>query len=871
MRSVSRWALLVLIPLLCIAGVAGDAQAQWTIAAPNLLKATDTTGAMQFHNGILWAGGNELWSSLDSGRTWQKNVAFPNALISDIAFYDKLHGMVATLDMGFFFTINGGLSWLQKDPPSPGTHRSFVKVGYVGSNSILLAPTIDGQFYISPDGGVTWNNPISSGNNSVNSFAVAEDGAIYADGVSGSSGSAFHSTDLGQTWSATTGTYNNDAWSISADSCDPKRLYLANEEWQETGNTSNFYLSTDGGQSWQSTDSHAAPYLSGAMSTTTDGIFLGTTDGSGIHRSMDRGLTWKNIGGPNIKQDTRNLATVNDNFVLATDTSGTIWVTMNGGGGIGDSVASAPAGTINFDSTRLFTTDTLTCNPIQRSMQIVRTGCPVPYLLFSVLGGPDSASYEIDSTTHDSIYISFLPQKNGANNALLIGHRDDGTFDTVHLSGFVSQYSGAFTMSPDSLFANDTLKCDSLTLPAALKFSGCRPPSLLHIGIIGPDAGSFHITDSTNDSLHLLWSSQKPGTQHAWIVAQLSNGQSDTVVVLGGFSATDSLAYSYAPHNLFTTDTLFVACSPVQSAKINFYDTDCIWPTVTSEHISGPDSADYTISDSIVSPITALDSVTIQFFPKDTGLRSAVYEIMLNDGTIITVPLSGVGIAQHILSPTSSNEKMDTIGGTVGVPITINGLERAETIEMVIHYQAPDLVYDSSVDTRGVKVDVPGEQWSGRSLLRIPNAQPGTVTAYARFNVFSDTNYDPLVTFDSVTVPSEFAACEYVLPVPITDTIFPIEGCSIPILSQFVHLNKFPTFNVEPNPSSGTIQLASSLDLGNVWIEVYDMLGSERGQFSATLTKNAPATLSLPFENGLYFLRIVSSVDDENLTVIINK
>jgi photosystem II stability/assembly factor-like uncharacterized protein len=867
MRTYSRWSLVVLIPLLCIPGLS---RAQWNIAAPALLKATDTVGAMQFHDGIVWAGGNTLWSSLDSGKTWQQNVAFPTASISDIAFYDKLHGMVATLDKGFFITVNGGLSWLQ---PQQFSKANIIKVGYDGSNSILLALTIDALFIYSTDGGVNWGTHFTYPDSTTisHAFAVAEDGTIYANCFNKNYGFVAVSTDTGQSWYSMPGTFNGGSWTVSVDSCDPKRLFVGDEEaFGPTDSISSFYLSTDGGQNWQITDTHHAPYLSGTISTTTDGIVIGTVNGSGsgVRRSMDRGMTWKDIGGPNICTETRNLTTINDNFVLAVDSGGNIWLTTNGGG---DSVQSQPAGTLTLAPNQIFSKDTVTCNPIQRAISIVRSGCPVPRLISEIISGPDSASFRIDSVGIDSIYITILPQTIGAKKAVLIGQLDNDSQQIVQLGGYVSQYAGTFTISPNTLFTNITISCESITAGVALTSSGCRPPSLTHIGITGPDANSFRIVDSTSDSIYVIWTSQIPGAQTAWLVAQLSNGQLDSIP-LQGFSKTTPVTYNLTPSSLFNADSLYYSCSSPTSEKLILTFSACIWPNVDSEHISGPDSGDYSITSPIVSPVSALDSVTILFSPTDTGLRPAVYKITLNDGTVIDVPLSGVGLTTHILSLSSANQKTDTVGGTIAVPITINGLAHSETVDVVLHYPVADMDYVGSVDLTGKSVDVTAPPWFGRSLLQIPNAAPGAVAAYAKFNVFSDTNYLPFVTFDSVTVPTSIAVCQYKLPLPITDTITPMEGCGIQLLSQWIHTGKPIVLNFAPNPTSdGSVMLTSSENLSDARIEVYDMLGSERRAFPTSLKANVPTTVSLPFESGLYFLRVMSSEGTINLRVMIDK
>ncbi len=659
MRIFCRWSLLVLIPLFIVVGVS---YAQWTNIAPDLVPAgAGFSGAMQFNDGIVWAGGSTLWSSRDSGKTWQQSKALPEAQIADIAFYDQLHGLVATEDQGLFVTIDGGNTWKQELKTA-----NLVKVGYDGSNQHLIALDIDGPIHTSMDGGNTWGGSALY-NGTFHSFAVAQDGTIYVEGDTSSTslGSVLFSNDYGNTWNVTAGTYNGDSWTLAVDSCDSKRLYLTNEEWQEPDSlVSHFYVSLDGGQSWQTTDTKAKPYLSGSMSTTNDGVFVGTQDGSGVHRSMDRGLSWKPIGGPSNNPDTRNIAAINDDIVLAADGSGNIWLTTNGGG---DSVASAAAGSLVLSPASLFDNDSLQCTSVVRSIRIVHGGCGSPSLDSTFISGPNSGSYQINSISNDSITVTLQPQS--------------------------------------------------------------------------------------------------VGTQNAWLVGLLNNGNSDTV----------------------------------------FFD--------------------------------------------------------------------GVGIAAHTLSMVASSSiaSTDTIGATVELPITIDGLAHAETVEMVLQYPLPDLEYLGSFDPSGNPVDVPGASWPGRALLKIPNAKSDTIAAYAHFNVFSDTAYDPIVTFDSVNVLTASASCEYSSPPAVSTTIIPLEGCGDQLLSQWFHLGKAPLFGIIPNPSNGSLQLTSSITLGDVWVDVYDVLGKEQCEIPVSLMKDCPAALNLPFESGLYFLRISSSAGHADLRVMISK
>ncbi|HZK75979.1 MAG TPA: T9SS type A sorting domain-containing protein, partial [Candidatus Kapabacteria bacterium] len=398
----------------------------------------------------------------------------------------------------------------------------------------------------------------------------------------------------------------------------------------------------------------------------------------------------------------------------------------------------------------------------------------------------------------------------------------------------------------------------------------CRPPFPTQFQISGRDSDSFHIADSSSDSISIEWTSQKPGAQQAYLIAVLADGTRDSVA-LAGFSTTAPLRFSVSPQRLFPLDSDYINCTSSVDT-IHILADACLWPRVKSEGIAGMDSMDYSISHPLAQ-FDSSNSIAILFTPIDTGLRAATYELRLDNDTLITIPLAGVGLATRKLSlaASSTNQKTDTIGGMVAVPITVDGLAHAETIELVLHYPLADLDYMGSFDLLGTKVDIPGEQWPGRSKLRITGAMDGTIAAYAHFNVFSDTAYNPQITFDSLDVPTALTPCEYVPPPEVTSEIIPMQGCGIQMLSRWVHLGQRPVFGIRPNPSSGAITVTSSMDVGDVSIEVYDMLGTERAHFNLLLSNDAPATLSLPFESGLYYVRVISEAGASNVPIIIKR
>ena len=222
------------------------------------------------------------------------------------------------------------------------------------------------------------------------------------------------------------------------------------------------------------------------------------------------------------------------------------------------------------------------------------------------------------------------------------------------------------------------------------------------------------------------------------------------------------------------------------------------------------------------------------------------------------------------LTFTTADELTDTIGNSVSVPITIDGFIQPEHVNLVLHYDTT-LRYQGSFDALNTKLDIPGEQWSGRSELNIAMAQSGVVAGYAQFAVFVDSGAKLSVTFDSLKVLSASSSCEYVLPAAVTSIITPPSGCGAEILSELLENGQLPEFSIRPNPTMGDVELTSSLDLGNADVEIYDMLGMQRGELFVMLKKDAPATFSLPDAAGIYYIRIHSIAGVRSMSVVVTK
>ncbi len=317
------------LTLLLLSVAAGGARAQWTKVAPNLVgPESQRIGAICVSHGVLWAGATALFSSTDTGKTWNQSSTFPVEEISDIAFYDSLTGLVGTYSGGAFLTQDGGQTWNIVIQPSG---QPDCRVAFNGSASVMHDLNTDGTLSTSTDRGSTWKTQ-----NFVNeglTFAIGADKTIYVF-TSGTSGWINNSTDLGKTWSGNGGGTDADSQGLAADSCDIHKLYLINENTRDrTNNTTKIEVSPDGGKTWQTNSSHQLDYYSGSIANTAQVAYV-TTDagGNGVLRSTDAGTSWKSIGGPMTNYDTRSIALVNNNIVLVLDSNGSVWRTKNSGG-----------------------------------------------------------------------------------------------------------------------------------------------------------------------------------------------------------------------------------------------------------------------------------------------------------------------------------------------------------------------------------------------------------------------------------------------------------------------------------------------------------------------------------------------------------
>jgi hypothetical protein len=151
------------------------------------------------------------------------------------------------------------------------------------------------------------------------------------------------------------------------------------------------------------------------------------------------------------------------------------------------------------------------------------------------------------------------------------------------------------------------------------------------------------------------------------------------------------------------------------------------------------------------------------------------------------------------------------------------------------------------------------------------SATNGKILGYAQFEVFPDSLTQKFhVTFDSVSVLTAKAPCQYVLPAAVTSTITPPSGCGVETLTRFMLDGTVPQLSIIPNPTSGDISISSTRDLGNASIVIYNMLGVKQSNLNLPIGKNTPAKITMPLANGVYNLRVNYGSRAVDLRVVVN-
>jgi photosystem II stability/assembly factor-like uncharacterized protein len=201
---------------------------------------------------------------------------------------------------------------------------------------------------------------------------------------------------------------------------------------------------------------------------------------------------------------------------------------------------------------------------------------------------------------------------------------------------------GTYSVSPSTPFDNvQTALCDSIDLMLRSSVFGCLPPQADNFDIAGIDSNDYTVVKASGDTIIIRFKPSKIGVRNGELSVTLDN---DSVVhiPLRGTGYDQGYTFTATPAKLFESDSLLPCDTIVRT--LHFRSRGCIVPQISSQKITGPDSADYELNPIGASILSGNDSVMITFVPKGAGTRTASFTITLRDGKKITIPLLATAI-----------------------------------------------------------------------------------------------------------------------------------------------------------------------------------------------------------------------------------
>ncbi len=631
--------------------------------------------------------------------------------------------------------------------------------------------------------------------------------------------------------------------------------------------TDAFYRSTDNGQTWKMLSSRPGTDFAVRANEEFERIvFNGPT--SEVSGSMDSGITWSSQGGQFVYDsyaigldscDPNILFIVSENYYVPTHDSLSRIFRSSDDGATWQVAFSARYGYLSG----ALSGATLTQYAGTRSNGVLRS--TDQGMTWVGIGGPNTV---IDSRCICAINDDTIFALDSAGNI----------WETFNSGG--SPLPKMFSVSPDTLFQADTISCDSLTRSIQFTRWGCSPSTVLSWMIIGSDSASFAASDLSRDSILVTLLHVKQGEQNAQLVLEIDDGSRDTISLAGFVSASPAvLALSTNEIRLSgnvcgPTDTEMVfriqSCLPVAA------ELDSVWIT-GSAAFTQP-------SPSFITPLalSGVDSIPIRFWGTVSGVDTARLHLAFTLAGVkqdTTIPLLGSSTAALFAQPTM--EHRESVSAYVGqVDSLMLGVDVNSELNVDSLWPSlTDILATYSWDSTVVSYVSyqPPSGWNVTSVIPRGNAAD-----IAIHNV-SSTASSPLVLGTALFQPNQDQPATSWVKLP---RLTFIAGQNIPLCTSEEEDSHWsvatlgirsgvalvPTPNtllsVYPNPSDGNVWISSNSDVGDVTIEVYDMLGTLRSTFTSQLSANIPIEVQLPVRSGVYNLLVKSSEGIRTLRVV---
>ncbi|MBS1904436.1 MAG: hypothetical protein JSS75_12080 [Bacteroidetes bacterium] len=358
--------------------------------------------------------------------------------------------------------------------------------------------------------------------------------------------------------------------------------------------------------------------------------------------------------------------------------------------------------------------------------------------------------------------------------------------------------------------------------------SGCM---LITPGVIYLPARSMGILESTDTGS--TWQTV-PGPNLPYDSRDIVRIEDTIIFAADNFGSIwkriDSRAAMTAPKGTLTVSpetiifpTPVSPCGPSARAAVAIH-AGCGAPSIVKIKLaSGDDDKYFTISSQQEG-----DSLRIQFLPDSGRIYNTTMQLVLSNGDTIFVPILGRGKnREHVELLTMPGAFMDTVEGTVDIPIMSQPALHAGTVDLSVHYDASKLVYRGTWTPLG-GTDRTTATASGIARLHfsqqdLQGARP--VIAYVLFGITPADTPCTSVSFDSVNIsdPTEFSC---LAAVPSFSTTVCATVSTADVSSPDVRIAvDVPRLSVIPNPATDVATIHSPLELGVADVSVFDAIG----------------------------------------------
>ncbi|MCY7409431.1 MAG: T9SS type A sorting domain-containing protein [Chitinophagales bacterium] len=271
----------------------GKDTAQWKEMSGRLVSDVNDLSFISSTNGWMTTGGTGILRTTDGGNTWHKTNG-PRFYVSNIdAVNDSLVFAFGNYNSYFqppvYRSTDAGQTW-NSITVFPSAKLSELQMidespGYIISNGNGSPATV----YKTTNGGLTWNpHSVGIGFDSEDRWTMfflnANEGwVVYNGGSFGSANFLYHSTDGGFTWS--------NIYQYIGSSYDFQTVFFLNSQHGYLAtNGTNYYETTDGGNTWASKNIPGATnYLKIFFSNSQNGWCLTMYD---IYQTTDGGTIW---------------------------------------------------------------------------------------------------------------------------------------------------------------------------------------------------------------------------------------------------------------------------------------------------------------------------------------------------------------------------------------------------------------------------------------------------------------------------------------------------------------------------------------------------------------------------------------------------